>query len=246
MIHGETANAWERLTERELREKPPLGKGLTPSHIESVKEKLHNIGRKLREEPPPPALITDKFTVIVIDDDKPKEAQVTSLPPAKVGGRYLAMLHSTGGYAPVVFNGLTLPPGMTIDNHGVIEFYPATEGPVSFVVEVKDRFEQAGTGSLTLSVLPADPVEETPQDENEDEGEVVTTPAHSLLSHVGGTADATQIAVIPAPTTQVNTTEDTGSNTGSKATTVKTDQPADPAKRNTGKKTDDDKTAEDQ
>jgi hypothetical protein len=78
------------------------------------------------------------------------------LPAAAPGKDYSARLEAFGGIPPHVFalrRGFSLPPGLTLDNGGVISGTPAQKGIYSFVVDAMDGNGLQGSAAYTMVVV---------------------------------------------------------------------------------------------
>jgi hypothetical protein len=206
VIHGETANAWERRTRRQLEAKPPQGFGMKAAAIAYIEGELEKDGRGLAPEPSPPSILTDKFFTVVIVNNKPTQVELSALPEGKVGQRYLVQLLTKDGYAPVAFGPaienkepVALPAGITLDRHGVIDGAFVEDGEQVIRVRGTDAFDQFVETSFTVFVAPAD-VEETEEEETEEEIEQpgFNMPVGGLLAVVTPETLA-GLPVAPAP-----------------------------------------------
>jgi hypothetical protein len=187
-IYGESANAWERRTRSQLlRPYDEGGFGYSEEAVTKLEAELAKDKRKLADEPEKVAIKTDSFSVIAVENDEPKEVVVKALPNAKVGEPYLVQLSATGGYLPVRFEGVKMPPGISVDLHGVVSgsFLASSEsGQVDLTVRAVDRFDNKTDATFQVAVEALPEVEE---DEGEEEDEKaalsnITPQRPSLLS----------------------------------------------------------------
>jgi hypothetical protein len=81
----------------------------------------------------------------------------TRVLPAPIHGQgYSARLEASGGIPPYVFaprRGVSLPPGLTLENTGTLSGTPSQKGIYSFVIDVLDGNGLQGSAAYTMVVL---------------------------------------------------------------------------------------------
>lgn len=102
-----------------------------------------------------PQTITQQFTLTIVPG--PLSIATSLLPAASVNQPYQVTLATGGGVMPFTWTiaSGTLPPGLVLNNNGIIIGTATATGAYNFTVRVQDGTPAAVTRALTLQIVPS-------------------------------------------------------------------------------------------
>jgi hypothetical protein len=245
VINGETANAWEGRTRRQLlAPREENGYGLSEREVKNIEKQLDEVkprgSRKLRPEPPPLALL-DQVAALEFDanGENPKEVFLDTLPEGKEDSQYFIQILADGGYDPVRFEAVKLPAGLSVSIRGIVSGQFVNAGPQEITVKAIDMMGDSAEKTFTVNVAQAPGAEETAGVEESETGEAVEeSPLERAKRRVGLMQDITPsvaaglVSSVPQLATGQDAQGQPTANTGESAETPVT--PATPVATDTG------------
>lgn len=150
-----------------------------------------------------PQVITKQFTVTIVAGAL--SITTSSLPAASVNQPYQVTLAAEGGKDPLVWTVASgaLPPGLMLNNNGIITGTAAVTGTFNFTVRLQDGTPATVTRALNLQIVPSGVRNDTPATATSISNGVIRA-SISPYADAGGSTDTDYYRLTAAPGTVVS------------------------------------------